>query len=75
MYNMSVLKEKMLIIPFGTLTNYCKCCYKREREREWGGTKREKHGGWREYKKKKSTESKKWTERVQKWKTAPMSVK
>lgn len=24
---------------------------------------------------KKSTESKKWTERVQKWKTAPMSVK
>lgn len=35
MYNTSALKEeKMLIVTFGTLTNYCTSerCYKRDRE-------------------------------------------
>lgn len=71
MYNMSALKggKKMLIITFGTLTNYCtsKSCYKTEREREVkekdGDKKREKMiWGRKVREKKKGIRKNKWTE-------------
>lgn len=68
----------MLIITFGTLTNYCtsECCYKRELVGERGGRRRE----W-EIKKEEERygDGGEGTLRVDRkskeWKTAPMSVK
>lgn len=62
MYNTSALnEEKMLIVTFGTLTNYCTSerCYKRDRElgeNEGGREGSQRDVGGREWTEKSSEE-------------------
>lgn len=84
MYNMCVLKEKN---AYHYIWHPDKLLYFRVLLQERVGEKRTRRRGWEIKKKKKrererygdgergKKEHREWTERVQKWKTAPMSVK